>query len=404
MTDHSPLLKWSSCPELLHVPNVRPEGITKLHIYDFDNTLYCSPHPNKELYTKGLYDRLYNSSDILDGGWWSEPTFLEQSFSDMIDSKGNQRAQYWNADVVELARKSYEDAQTISIVLTGRKEILFSSIFTKMFLKLGDLKFNAVCLKRANVGSSTAEYKISLIGEFLLYYSSLEELVIYEDRSQQVKKFEKAFSRARLVQVKPRFKMLKVSEESRLVSRIFERSHLNDSLSWTEPTRGFIVDRGSYRSLSNWILRFFKMKYKLSSLPQYPLYIPLSTDSEEEIAKIWSNNDPQVISSSSKVQEIYNKFRSQQNLEGGFNVNFEVIKIGYRNSGHTRRAPPIYIKVKVSDSRQYVSSCPDDMMVVSTETALHTDSRELKAAKWITLDRPIRLKTALGHFSRLTTR
>ncbi|CCE90208.1 uncharacterized protein TDEL_0B00790 [Torulaspora delbrueckii] len=403
MADHGPLHKWNSCPDLLNVPKVPIESLKKLHVYDFDNTLYCSPHPNKQLYTKKLYDRLYNSSSLLNGGWWSEPCFLEQSFTNMINSSEEERAKYWNIDMLELARKSEQDPQAISIVLTGRKEVYFASMFSKMFLELDDLTFNAVCLKRANCGSSTAEYKISLITDFLDHYPSLNELIIYDDRPQQIKVFERAFSNSQVVHVQPQFKMLEVSDECRLVKEIFERYHMANSLVWTPPTCGFIVDRTTYRTLINWTFRFFKKKYKMSLLPHYPMYIPLAADTNDEIARIWSNNNPQVMKSPSSTKEICDRFHSQQNLQGNCAIKFNVIEIGYRTSEKYRRTLEIYYKVEASDSNRYVSPSPTTLMAISTETTLPKGRTELNSLRWVSLDRPIKLKTVLGHFARLTT-
>lgn len=403
MADHSPLREWNSCPDLLHIPDVLTENVTKLHVYDFDNTLYCSPHPNRQLYTKKLYDRLYNSPVLLSGGWWSEPCFLEESFQRMLKSTGVERADYWNTEQLSLAKQSYEDQDTISIVLTGRKEVYFGSIFNKMFLDFDDVEFNAVCLKRANVGNSTAEYKISLISDFLEHYKSLKELVIYDDRAGQVKTFEKAFRSAEVVLVRAQFKMLDVPDECRLVKEIFERSNKAGSLTWTPKTYGFIVNQASHRALISWTYRFFKKKYKMSALPQYPVYIPLAADTDDEIARIWSNNSAQVMSSPSNISEICDKFRAQQNLEGECSIKFDVVGIGYGTHNQSRRALQVYYKVKASDSKRYISPSSTTLIALSSDQSFSEYRADSRFVKWVSLDRPIKLRSVLGHFARLTT-
>ncbi|QLL34706.1 hypothetical protein HG536_0H00810 [Torulaspora globosa] len=401
MEDHGPLRKWNSCKDHLLIPATPRSGITKLHVYDFDNTLYCSPHPNRQLYTKVLYDTLFNSSTILDGGWWSEPSFLEQSFRDMLNSDEEQQAQYWNQEIIKLAQTSYEDPHTISVVLTGRKEVYFHDIFNEMFSSFGKAFFNAICLKRANISSTTAEYKISLIEDFLDHYKSLQELIVYDDRLAQVKKFEKVFGRDKVIHVQPSFKMLDMSEETRLVGQIFQRSKMKECLAWTPKAAGFILDYSSHKKLVRWTFNFFRKKYKMSSLPQWPTYIPLTFESDLEIARIWSNNDLVTVQSQDKVKQICDSFYSQPNLQGEKMFQFDVVKMGYSVTDKRRSKVTIFYKAIPADNA-YVSSTSQTMFVISTEEETTRNPSIAIGVRWASLDRRIRVRTCFGHSERLT--
>lgn len=403
MSDHEPLKKWNSCENHLQIPITSKSGITKLHIYDFDNTLYCSPHPNGALYTKVLYDALFNSSTILnDGGWWSEPSFLEQSFEDMLNSSEKEQATYWSQDIIKLAQASYEDPQTISIVLTGRKEVYFHAIFNEMFNSFREVSFNAICLKRAEMGLSTAEYKISLINDFLSHYTSLKELIIYDDRLAQVKQFEKVFGRGTVIHVQPRFKMLDIAEESRLIFKIFARSNMTQSLAWTPKVPGFILNYASHKKLIGWTFRFFRQKYRMSSLPKWPTYIPLTVDSNQEIAKVWSNNDLPAMQSQDGIKKLCDEFYSQPVLQGTKVFKFDIIKIGYYVSEGSFGNINIFYKAIPSDKSTFVSSSTQNMFVISTTEGMSRNPSRAAGVRWATLDRKITVNATFAHLEKLT--
>lgn len=92
-SDHSVLRKWNSCAHELAVPSEVPEhAITKLHIYDFDNTLFATPGPTEQLYTRELLGKL-TSSELPNGGWWNEPEFLQAAIE---ISRSKPRRFSWN--------------------------------------------------------------------------------------------------------------------------------------------------------------------------------------------------------------------------------------------------------------------------------------------------------------------
>lgn len=225
---HSALLKWNSCSALLDIPKKPNKAIKRIHIYDFDNTLYNSPHPNAELYVKSMLNQLSNSSIVPNKSWWNETKLLKQSFDDMLECNAKQKKAYWNEDIIKLANLSHDDPETVSIMLTGRKEHLFAAIFTDMFLASNNVKFNAYCLRRESVGSSTNDYKIVVIRELLENYSSsLEEIKLYDDRLSQTRRFESLFASLnptyewKVIHVPARFKLLRPEDECRIIQATY---------------------------------------------------------------------------------------------------------------------------------------------------------------------------------------
>lgn len=418
MSTHSPLREWNSCPSILEIPRSPDQSIKKIHIYDFDNTLYNSPQPNRQLYSKRLYDQLFHPSLLGNLGWWSEPSFLEQSFNDMLSSDDKGQAQFWNAEMIDLAKQSYLSQDTLSIVLTGRKEHLFHELFSKMFIAFGKVHFNATCLRRENVGSSTIEYKLGVIDSLLDYYSSsLEEITIYDDRLGQIKQFQNYFktSKCRLkwlvITVQPHHKFLSIQDEYKLIFAMFEKFQSQNQivLEWTSKQYGFFLSMQSHKSLISWSFRFFQKKYRMGSFPQYPTYIPCTKPGERipefEIAKIWSDNDRTVLQSPSKIKEIQDTFYSQQASEGTCIINFDVIGIGYRKSNKLRNDIEIVYKARPSNIKRYIWSTYPILFIIDEKenTLMETVVNDTHhSIKWVHIKKPLKIKTTFGHASRLT--
>ena len=124
---HSVLYEWNSVDSALNIPILPDSKIRKICIYDFDNTLFKSPAPDPHLYSEQLYTSLLSPCVFSNGGWWSEPRFLELLLNEwqkgLIDDSA-----FWNRDIVKSAKESWEsrDDGTLTILMTGRKELLFS--------------------------------------------------------------------------------------------------------------------------------------------------------------------------------------------------------------------------------------------------------------------------------------
>lgn len=200
--DHRPLFQWNSCAEYLDPPNtVKKHEIRRIDIYDFDNTLFKSPAPNPNLLSSFTINVLTDPNKLSNGGWWSEKRFLQESIDEWIAAKKNAGtdtdevdATYWNKDVVELTRLSQQDPHTLSILMTGRKELLFQSalscVLEQPVFGPKKLHFNGVFLKKPNF-ETTMLYKTTCLTDLLKHYNNCDEITIYDDRVRQLQGFKK---------------------------------------------------------------------------------------------------------------------------------------------------------------------------------------------------------------------
>ncbi|SCU83429.1 LAFA_0D03554g1_1 [Lachancea sp. 'fantastica'] len=243
--EHAPLYKWSSCSSLLNPPkNQSKSQIRKIHIYDFDNTLFKSPAPNPNLLSSFLSNVLTDPQRLSNGGWWSEPRFLLELIDEWIDARngdGNDTERdsidgmYWNKDIVDLTRLSQQSPDTLSILMTGRKEIFFADALRKVLEEpvFGGkrLRFHGVFLKKSGF-ETTMSYKTSCLTDLLMHYDSCQEITIYDDRVRQLRGFRQflfEFVEAMqpslqytLVHVPGLIKYLQPSKERKIISRIFK--------------------------------------------------------------------------------------------------------------------------------------------------------------------------------------
>ena len=239
---HSPLYKWNSCPSYLDPPKCEKNEIFKIHIYDFDNTLFRSPAPNPNLLTSFMVNILTDPHRLSNGGWWSETRFLQALIDEWISEKAlsgshsdTLDAAYWNKDIVQLTRLSENDPHTLSILMTGRKEALFKDslgrVLSQPVFGTKKLHFNGVFLKKAGF-ETTMLYKTSCLTELLKHYDQCEEITIYDDRARQLEGFRKFLNefvealrpslRFSLVHVAGLIKYLKPSRERSTISAIFD--------------------------------------------------------------------------------------------------------------------------------------------------------------------------------------
>ncbi|CDO94687.1 unnamed protein product [Kluyveromyces dobzhanskii CBS 2104] len=191
--EHTVLFEWNSVDSALNIPILPRDGIKKICIYDFDNTLFKSPAPNPHLYSAELYSSLLSPHVFSNGGWWSEPRYLELLIDEWTKGSVDDSA-FWNKDIVDSAKRSWNERQdgTLNILMTGRKEMLFSPIFEKLlkYTVFGDeLMFHAAFLKRAGY-STTMKYKTDCLSSVIDYYKEVDDIVIYDDRIQQLEGFD----------------------------------------------------------------------------------------------------------------------------------------------------------------------------------------------------------------------
>lgn len=404
-TTHDVLKRWNSCPDQLNIPKTPADNIKRIHIYDFDNTLYKSPQPNKSLFSRELLTFLLSeNSNLPHGNWWSDNRSLKLSYLDsQKKDNGEKRKQdsYWESGIVDLANESYADAETISIVLTGRKEAGFGSLINEMISNcIPTTKFNAVCLKKHYVQhSSTAEYKIRCISDLIqTYSSSLLEVKVYDDRPGQLKHFESFFSKINrdsqfklnirfrwfVIPVTTEFKYLEPSEEIKLVKRIIEEHNTINpvprSIYETPIQTGFFLSVSSQKELISWTLKYFKRNPKgwVNNILDYPAYIPCGPKGVKldikEVAKIWCNNNPKIMKKEGSIESCYNEFLNQQNLNKSERclITFRITEVGYKisktASSLSRHIPvyDVFYKVVRTDAQIYIFSSYPFLTIVGS--------------------------------------
>ena len=74
---------------------------TELHIYDFDGTLFRSPH----------------QPAVWEGDWWSDPASL---LPPCVPEKPG--SEWWIASTVSSAKRSISDSDVFAVMMTGRKD------------------------------------------------------------------------------------------------------------------------------------------------------------------------------------------------------------------------------------------------------------------------------------------
>ncbi|CCK72121.1 uncharacterized protein KNAG_0J00380 [Huiozyma naganishii CBS 8797] len=208
--EHTPVRRWCSLDGRALEPKLSILQVKKLHVYDFDNTLFRSPNPNEALYTSRLYGSVMQPDTPQNvGGWWDNPYPLEVA-AKLLESSDDPYL-YWNKRMLNLAALSNSSPDTLSIILTGRKENRFKDVFQDILAITLDkfpeleisLRFNAVCLKKFRKLDkkrdiktlSTLKYKTDLLEDFLKTYHKIEEVTIYDDRINQVNSFKSFFSK-----------------------------------------------------------------------------------------------------------------------------------------------------------------------------------------------------------------
>ncbi|KAF7191693.1 hypothetical protein HII31_07195 [Pseudocercospora fuligena] len=194
-TSHTPtaLKRWScqdkQLPPVNHVKNI--------HIYDFDNTLFKSPLPNKAVWNTSTFGSLQAEEFLYQGGWWHNPNILAATGEGLEKEEARAWEGSWNEQIAELVRLSAEEPTTLNVLLTGRKESAFGELIGKMIASKG-LEFDMVCLKPA-VGptgeyfNSTMHFKQALLRDIVFTYTDADELRIYEDRVKHTKGFRDFF-------------------------------------------------------------------------------------------------------------------------------------------------------------------------------------------------------------------
>jgi len=137
---------------------------------------------------------LQNQETFYAGGWWHYTPLLSSLGQGLEIEESKAWQGWWNEELVELVRGSIQDKSALTILLTGRKQQIFSELLIRM-MKAKNLDFDMVVLKPlicpdGITRPGTKDYKQKFFEDVMLTYNNADELNIYEDRIGQVKSFE----------------------------------------------------------------------------------------------------------------------------------------------------------------------------------------------------------------------
>lgn len=144
-----------------------PDGPKELHMYDFDNTLFKSPHPPVTMKNKGA--------------WWSDVGSLSEPVVPQIPGP-----EWWIQNTVSEAQKSIQDPNVHAVVITGRKDRGDLRYRIAEILQSAGLNFDGVYL---NNQKDTRSFKIAKLREIIRMNPSIEKVVIWEDRGHHLEFF-----------------------------------------------------------------------------------------------------------------------------------------------------------------------------------------------------------------------
>ncbi|KAF2200540.1 hypothetical protein GQ43DRAFT_472609 [Delitschia confertaspora ATCC 74209] len=171
--------------------------IKAIHVYDFDNTLFASPLPNKQLWNGPTVGQLAAPDVFLNGGWWHDSTILASTGEGVEKEEPRGWKGWWNEHIITLVELSMQQKDALNVLLTGRSEKGFAELIQRM-VKSRNLDFHMICLKPA-IGpagqkfSNTMAFKQVLLKEIVCTYKEAEEIRIYEDRPPHTKAFRDFF-------------------------------------------------------------------------------------------------------------------------------------------------------------------------------------------------------------------
>lgn len=174
------------------------DKVKAIHVYDFDNTLFSSPLPNRQIWNGSTLGLLQGQETLVGGGWWHSPSILAATGQGLDVEESRAWEGCWNEKIVELVDLSAQDDNTLNVLLTGRKEDGFTDLLLRMVASKG-LEFDMICLK-PSVGpqsqpfGSTMLFKQALLKDIIFTYSDAEEIKVYEDRPKHTKGFRDFFA------------------------------------------------------------------------------------------------------------------------------------------------------------------------------------------------------------------
>lgn len=138
-------------------------ALTRLHLYDFDGTLFRSPAP-----PPGWSDA---------AGWYDDPVSLSEPCVPTFPP-----ATWWITSTLQSAKKSIQDQSVYAVLATGRLELTFRDRLDEL-LQAKRLDFDEVHLRPHG---RTADFKIKLMREILAANPEITFVDVWEDQERNM--------------------------------------------------------------------------------------------------------------------------------------------------------------------------------------------------------------------------
>ena len=204
-----------------------------LRIFDFDNTLYKSPVPNPKLWDNRTLGKIEAETKTYGWGWWQDPITLSDRYINPDD---------FNQPIVDEVRKSMEDPNSFTVLLTGRTTAYAPQI-KKLISKQG-LDFDFYGLKPVGYSGTTLEFKYEFIKNTIKTINDsgrkITSIEMWDDRTKHVQKFKtflssmKDLESSEVHQVNDAEVHMPEELEKELVGILKNKAEEQHKKSWTE--------------------------------------------------------------------------------------------------------------------------------------------------------------------------
>lgn len=390
----NPIETWAipESEDQLNVPS--PEKVTSIHIYDFDNTLFRTPLPNPELLSTSAIGVLESLNGLHNGGWWADPRFLLGTGNGYEEEKKVAWKFWWNERVVELAKLSWDDPNSLCILLSGRKSACFSGCISSIVEAKG-LKFNAIILRREDklgAGESTLQFKNKIIVDLLKYYDQTNSITIYEDRPKQANGFRRTLKHLSSV-IRPEliYEVVEVYEPQTYLDPVVERDLIEDALKahneasskglLHKNTRNARVELVSDVVYSGYILDKINTRDLLKLLYDFELIEPPNVPPTSNAVKF----DGEAIVTNSK-----GKLPSNMANDLGKRVTWKVTHIGQ----HESKIWAVQV-APVNETQQVITERKIPVIILAIKRKTNPNE-VVQISEWVPLPDPITINTTIG--------
>ncbi|OMJ26120.1 hypothetical protein AYI70_g414, partial [Smittium culicis] len=200
----------SDSAKLINPLSKKFNEIKRLAVIDFDNTLFCSPLPNSDIWDS-------RSIGLLKGdlGWFLDSRTLQKPY--LSNSKKR-----WVKEIEKVSTEEFNRPDTLCILLTGRSDYIYHDIIRDLLLKR-NISFDMVILKenpnikwnpknfisnKLDYSELTArnkalgifaskatnpvtfDYKMDVIADILDSFPSLDSIYMWDDRLNHCSKMQ----------------------------------------------------------------------------------------------------------------------------------------------------------------------------------------------------------------------